>query len=472
MSLLPIILCGGAGSRLWPVSRESHPKPFIRLADGESLLQKAFLRAVTLPGVKEVLTVTNRELFFKTEDDFREVNTKGCPTSFILEPFGRNTAAAVATAALHTAKAHGDQTVMLVLAADHLIADQAAFAKAVAAAQKLAQAGRVVTFGVQPLTPETGYGYLEADGENVVRFVEKPSLDKAREYLASGKFLWNSGMFCFTARTILKEMQQHCPEILDAVAECMEKSPSAQGTDGGAQIRLEPGCFGAVPDVSFDYAVMEKCEHAAVVSCDIGWTDVGSWTALSDLSPADASGNRVEGEALLFEVKNCYVRGGNRLIGAVGVENLIVIDTPDALLLANKDRAQDVKQIFAELKLRGHETYKVHRTVHRPWGTYSVLEEGPHFKIKRIKVKPGASLSLQMHHHRNEHWVVVSGMAKVVNGEKELFVSTNESTYIPAGHKHRLENPGVVELVMIEVQSGEYLGEDDIVRFEDIYGRA
>ncbi|MFM0473507.1 mannose-1-phosphate guanylyltransferase/mannose-6-phosphate isomerase [Paraburkholderia strydomiana] len=471
MSLLPIILCGGAGSRLWPVSRESHPKPFIRLADGESLLQKAFLRAVALPGVKEVLTVTNRELFFKTEDDFREVNTKGCATSFILEPFGRNTAAAVATAALHTAKAHGDQTVMLVLAADHLIADQPAFAKAVAAAQKLAQAGKVVTFGVQPLTPETGYGYIEADGENVVRFVEKPSLDKAREYLASGKFLWNSGMFCFTARTILKEMKQHCPEILDAAAQCMEKSPSAQGTDGGAQIRLEPGCFGAVPDVSFDYAVMEKCEHAAVVSCDIGWTDVGSWTALSDLSPADASGNRVEGEALLFDVKNCYVRGGNRLIGAVGVENLIVIDTPDALLLAHKDRAQDVKQIFAELKLRGHETYKVHRTVHRPWGTYSVLEEGPRFKIKRIEVKPGASLSLQMHHHRNEHWVVVSGMAKVVNGENEFFVSTNQSTYIPAGHKHRLENPGVVELVMIEVQSGEYLGEDDIVRFEDIYGR-
>ncbi|WP_025601158.1 mannose-1-phosphate guanylyltransferase/mannose-6-phosphate isomerase [Burkholderia sp. WSM2230] len=471
MSLLPIILCGGAGSRLWPVSRESHPKPFIRLADGESLLQKAFLRAVALPGVKEVLTVTNRELFFKTEDDFREVNTKGCATSFILEPFGRNTAAAVATAALHTAKAHGDQTVMLVLAADHLIADQAAFAKAVAAAQKLAEAGKVVTFGVQPQTPETGYGYIEADGENVVRFVEKPSLEKAREYLASGKFVWNSGMFCFTARTILKEMQQHCPEILSAAAECMKTSPSAQGPDGAAQIRLEPGCFGAVPDVSFDYAVMEKCEHAAVVRCDIGWTDVGSWTALSDLSPADASGNRVEGEALLFDVKNCYVRGGNRLIGAVGVEDLIVIDTPDALLLANKDRAQDVKQIFAELKARGHEAYKVHRTVHRPWGTYSVLEEGPRFKIKRIEVKPGASLSLQMHHHRNEHWVVVSGMAKVVNGENEFFVSTNESTYIPAGHKHRLENPGVVELVMIEVQSGEYLGEDDIVRFEDIYGR-
>ncbi|MGQ7939377.1 mannose-1-phosphate guanylyltransferase/mannose-6-phosphate isomerase [Paraburkholderia sp. D1E] len=470
MSLLPIILCGGAGSRLWPVSRESHPKPFIRLADGESLLQKAFLRAVALPGVKEVLTVTNRDLFFKTEDDFREVNTKGCATSFILEPFGRNTAAAIAMAALHTARVHGDKTVMLVLAADHLISDQQAFAVAVAAAQKLALAGKVVTFGVHPETPETSYGYIEADGDKVVRFVEKPSIEKAREYLASGKFVWNSGMFCFTAGTILKEMQQHCPEILGAAAECMEKSPSAEGKDG-AQVRLEPGSFGAVPEVSFDYAVMERCEHAAVVCCDIGWTDVGSWTALSDLSPADGSGNRVEGEALLLDVKNCYLRGGDRLIGAVGVENLIVIDTPDALLIADKDRAQDVKQIFAELKSRGHETYKVHRTVHRPWGTYSVLEEGPRFKIKRIEVKPGASLSLQMHHHRNEHWVVVSGMAKVVNGEQELFVSTNESTYIPAGHKHRLENPGVVELVMIEVQSGEYLGEDDIVRFEDIYGR-
>ncbi|ADG14713.1 mannose-1-phosphate guanylyltransferase/mannose-6-phosphate isomerase [Paraburkholderia atlantica] len=470
MSLLPIILCGGAGSRLWPVSRESHPKPFIRLADGESLLQKAFLRAVALPGVKEVLTVTNRELFFKTEDDFREVNRKNIATSFILEPFGRNTAAAVATAALHTAKAHGEDTVMLVLAADHLIADQTAFAAAVARAQTLAQAGNVVTFGMRPDTPETGYGYIEADGERVVRFVEKPSLEKAREYLASGKFVWNSGMFCFTAGTILKEMREHCPDILDAAAECVDKSPSAEGKSGG-QVRLEPGCFGAVPELSFDYAVMEKCEHAAVVCCDLGWTDVGSWTALSDLSPADASGNRVEGEALLVDVKNSYLRSAGRLIGAVGVDNLIVIDTPDALLVAHRDRAQDVKQIFAELKSRGHETYKVHRTVHRPWGTYSVLEEGPRFKIKRIEVKPGASLSLQMHHHRNEHWVVVSGMAKVVNGEKEFFVSTNESTYIPAGHKHRLENPGVVELVMIEVQSGEYLGEDDIVRFEDIYGR-
>ncbi|PTB21157.1 mannose-1-phosphate guanylyltransferase/mannose-6-phosphate isomerase [Trinickia symbiotica] len=471
MTLLPIILCGGAGSRLWPVSRELHPKPFIRMAGGRSLLQMAFLRAASLPDVKEVLTVTNRELFFRTDDDFREVNTRGCLTSFILEPFGRNTAAAVASAAMHTARAHGEDTVMLVLPADHLIADQQAFADAVAAASALAQAGKIVTFGIRPQTPETAYGYIEADGEAVVRFVEKPSLEKAREYVGSGRFLWNSGMFCFTAGAMIREIREHCPDILDAVTECIAKSPSAGG-DEGTQIRLDPVSFGTVPDISLDYAVMEKCKTAAVVHCELGWSDVGSWTALSELSPADENGNRVEGQALLVDVKDCYVRSEDRMVGAVGIQNLIVIDTPDALLVAEKQRAQDVKQIYAELKSLGHETYKVHRTVHRPWGSYTVLEEGDRFKIKRIVVKPGASLSLQMHHHRSEHWVVVSGTAKVVNGDRELLVSIDESTYIPAGHKHRLENPGMIDLVMIEVQSGEYLGEDDIVRFEDNYGRA
>jgi len=463
-------MCGGAGSRLWPVSREAHPKPFIRLADGESLLQKAFLRAAALDGVDEILTVTNRELFFKTEDEFREVNRRQLATSFILEPFGRNTAPAVAAAALHVARAHGEQTVMLVLAADHVITQFDAFADAVRQAEVLAQQGKVVTFGVRPDVPETAYGYIEADGETVVRFVEKPTVEQAQAYLESGRFLWNSGMFCFTAGTMLKEMAEHCPDVLDTVRECLDQSPSS-ASPRGVQIRLEPGSFGAVPDISVDYAVMEKCRHAAVVPCDIGWSDVGSWASLSELSTADEHGNRVEGEALLVDVENTYVHSDSRLVGAVGVRNLIVIDTPDALLVADRDRAQDVKHVYAELKVRGHEAYKVHRTVHRPWGTYTVLEEGPRFKIKRIEVKPGASLSLQMHHHRSEHWVVVSGMAKVINGESEFFVSTNQSTYIPAGHKHRLENPGVVELVMIEVQSGEYLGEDDIVRFEDNYGR-
>ncbi|MGF6754866.1 mannose-1-phosphate guanylyltransferase/mannose-6-phosphate isomerase [Paraburkholderia sp. GAS42] len=471
MSLTPIILCGGAGSRLWPVSRELHPKPFMRLADGQSLLQKAFLRAMALPGVEHILTVTNRELFFKTEDEFREVNQGNCATSFILEPFGRNTAPAVAAAALRVAQVQGPDSVMLVLAADHLIADQVAFADAVNQAEALARTGQIVTFGIRPEGPETGYGYIEVNGNNVVRFVEKPSLEKAREYVESQRFMWNSGMFCFTAGAILREFRQHAPDILAATEACLAGSRVAEAT-GWTQVELEANAFAKVREDSIDYAIMEKCTEAAVVTCSIGWSDVGSWAAVSELSVPDANGNRVEGEALLHDVANCYLVSHDRLIGAVGVEDLIVIDTPDALLVANRHRSQDVKHVYAALKAQGHEAHRWHRTMHRPWGTYTVLEEGPRFKIKRIEVKPGGRLSLQMHHHRSEHWIVVSGMAKVVNGEKEMFISTNESTYIPAGHKHRLENPGVVDLVMIEVQSGEYLGEDDIVRFEDVYGRA
>ena len=470
MKLIPAILCGGAGSRLWPVSRELHPKPFIRLADGQSLLQKAFLRGATLPGVTEVLTVTNRELFFKTQDEFREVNKAQLATSFILEPFGRNTAAAIAAAALHAVEAHGDDALLLVLAADHLIADQEAFANAVAQAAALAQKGKLVTFGIQPDAPETGYGYIEADGNQVLRFVEKPSLEKAREYVDSGRFLWNSGMFCFQAGTMLQAMQQHCPDILAATQLCMAQSRRAEGKDL-VEPELDSTSFAQVPDNSIDYAVMEQSDQVAVVPCTIGWSDIGSWTALGDLSSADSEGNRINGEALLHDVSNCFIQSHNRVIGAVGVDNLIIVDTPDALLVADKSRAQDVKHLYQTLKTNGHDAHKHHLTVHRPWGTYTVLEEDPSFKIKRIEVKPGASLSLQMHHHRSEHWIVVSGMARVVNGDNELFVNTNESTYIPAGHKHRLENPGILNLVMIEVQSGQYLGEDDIVRFQDVYGR-
>ena len=471
MRLTPVILCGGVGSRLWPVSRDLHPKPFIRLADGQSLLQKAFLRGAALPGVTEILTVTNRELFFKTEDEFREINKTRLATSFILEPFGRNTSAAIAAATLHVAKEHGEDTVLLVLAADHLIADQDAFANAVSKATAMAQQGNIVTFGIQPDTPETGYGYIEAEGSKVLRFVEKPSLEKAREYLASGSFLWNSGMFCFTARTMLEAMEQHCPEILSATKACIEQSRTAVGK-GFAELTLDPESFAQVPDNSIDYSVMEQSSRVAVVPCNIGWSDIGSWSALGDLSAADDNGNRIDGEALLHDVTNCYIQSNKRVVGAVGIDNLIIVDTPDALLVADKSRAQDVKHLYAKLKAQGHEAHKHHLTVHRPWGTYTVLEEDPGFKIKRIVVKPGASLSLQMHHHRSEHWVVVSGMAKVVNGDSELFVRTNESTYIPAGYKHRLENPGMLNLVMIEVQSGAYLGEDDIVRFEDTYERA
>ncbi|EIM96463.1 mannose-1-phosphate guanylyltransferase [Paraburkholderia hospita] len=471
MQFVTTILCGGAGSRLWPVSRELHPKPFIRLGDGESLLQKAFLRAAELPGVAEVLTVTNRDLLFATQDDYREVNAAGLPLSFVLEPCGRNTAAAIAVAALQVAAKYGADTLMLVLAADHLIADQNAFEEAVSKAKELSAAGKLVTFGIQPDMPETGYGYIEAEGNKVLRFVEKPSLDKAQEYLASGRFLWNSGIFCFAAGTMLEQMKRHCPEILAATTACVEQSRTASGKDF-AQIELDAESFAKVPDLSIDYAVMEKSDQIAVVPCSIGWSDIGSWTALGNLSEPDQDGNRIQGEALVHNTHNCIIQSNDRLLGAVGVDDLIVIDTPDAVLVAHKSSAQDVKHIYAKLKASGHEAHKLHRTVHRPWGTYTVLEEGNGFKIKRIEVKPGASLSLQMHHHRSEHWIVVRGMAKVVNGDQELYVNTNESTYIPAGHKHRLENPGILSLVMIEVQSGPYLGEDDIVRFEDQYGRA
>ncbi len=474
MKLIPVILCGGAGSRLWPVSRETHPKPFIRLADGQSLLQKAFLRGAALPDVIEVMTVTNRELLFKTKDEYRPVNDLKLPTSFILEPFGRNTAPAIAAAALHAAHAHGDDAILLVLAADHLISNQAGFQAAVANAAQMAQGGSLVTFGIEPSAPETGYGYIQVDrnknSNKVVRFVEKPSLDIAKGYLASGNYLWNSGMFCFSAGGLLREMRELCPKVLELTEACLAQSPQTVGV-GTNQTELEASSFALAPDISIDYAVMEKSHNVAVVPCDIGWSDIGSWNAIGDLTTADGSGNRIEGDVMLHDATDCYIQADGRMVGAVGVDNLIIIDTPDALLVAHKSRAQDVKHIYAGLKAQGHESHKLHRTVHRPWGTYTVLEEDPGYKIKRIEVKPGAALSLQMHHHRSEHWIVVSGTAKVVNGEQTLMIKTNESTYIPAGHKHRLENPGVINLVMIEVQSGEYLGEDDIVRFDDIYGR-
>lgn len=470
MKFIPVIMSGGAGTRLWPVSRELHPKPFIRLSDGQSLLQKTFLRAAELPDVNEILTVTNRELYFKTEDEYREVNAGKSPTSYVLEPIGRNTAPAIAAAALHATDLYGPDATLLVLSADHLVSNKPAFQKAVAEARALAQQGLLVTFGIQPSSPETGYGYIEADGNKVKRFVEKPSLEKAREYVASGRHLWNAGIFCFRADVVLSELEQYAPEVLAKTRACIQASRNTSGK-GFTQMELDVELFGQVPDISIDYALMEKSNKVAVVACDIGWSDIGSWNAISELEVADESGNRVVGEAMLYDTSGCFVQSHGRVVGTVGVKDLIIIDTPDALLVADKGRAQDVKQIVGLLKQQGHEAYKVHTEVHRPWGTYTVLEEGDRFKIKRIEVKPGASLSLQMHHHRSEHWIIVHGAAKVVNGNHEILVNTNESTFIPAGHKHRLENPGVVDLVMIEVQSGEYLGEDDIVRFDDVYGR-
>lgn len=484
--LIPVILSGGAGTRLWPVSREAHPKPFIKLADGQSLLQKAYLRAASLPGVEEILTVTQRENYFKTEDEYRAVAKTGGATGpgqlghqYILEPFGRNTAAAVAMAALVVAARHGDQACLLVLPADHVITDLPAYQKACASAMAAAMDGQLVTFGIKPTTPESGYGYIEFDPSSpseacqALRFVEKPSPEVARQYLASGRYLWNAGMFCFTAGTLLAEFRRHAPELLAAVEHTLKRSVTTQGA-GLTVLTLDGDAFAGVPDISIDYAVMEKSSQVRVVPCDIGWSDIGSWRALAELQEPDAQGNRVAGDidgTLLENVANCYIQNSGRVIGAVGVADLVIVDTADALLVAHRDQAQNVRKIVEKLKTSGNETYKHHQTTHRPWGTYTVLEEGSRYKIKRIVVKPNASLSLQKHHHRSEHWVVVSGSALVVNGDQETLVRSNESAYIPIGVKHRLVNPGVIDCVMIEVQVGDYLGEDDIVRFDDTYGR-
>jgi len=470
--LIPVILSGGAGTRLWPVSREGCPKPFMKLADGESLLFKSYSRAAAV-GTGDILTVTNRDYFFMSKDELAQVKPAQCG-AFLLEPVGRNTAPAVALAAHYVAARFGRDALMLVLPADHLVQDLSRFNHAVEAAASLARQGKLATFGIIPTAPETGFGYIEAGGDlnggrQVKRFVEKPNEDKAREYLAAGNFYWNSGMFCFAAGVILDEMAKHAPDVAQAVDACWQ----AMGQADGAMIEIPTEAFGQVPDISIDYAVMERSSEVVVVPADFGWSDIGSWVAVRELAQADVNDNRATSQNAIFvDSRNTYVQSEGRVVATVGVDNLMIIDTPDALLVAHPDRAQDVKKVVAQLKKSDHEAYKLHRTVTRPWGTYTVLEEGTRFKIKRIEVKPGGTLSLQMHHHRSEHWIVVSGMARVVNGDKEILVGANESTYIPAGHKHRLENPGVLDLVMIEVQSGEYLGEDDIVRFQDIYGRA
>jgi mannose-1-phosphate guanylyltransferase / mannose-6-phosphate isomerase len=473
--LIPVILSGGSGTRLWPVSREANPKPFMKVGGGPSLLRMTFDRASALPGAAEVVTVTNREYLFKTRDEYGRDRSTG---SFILEPFGRNTAPALAMAALHTAQRHGPEAVLLMLAADHLIRDQAAFAADVGMAEKLAREGMLVTFGIRPDRPDTGFGYIElgeaigtGPGFHATRFVEKPYLELAQKYLAAGNYLWNSGMFCFTAATLLEAFAAHQPGLLEAAKACWQRSAGRPGADSQI-LELDAEAFGRLADISIDFAVMEKAGNVAVVRASFDWSDIGSWSAIHQAVSSDASGNSVVGEAVLVDVSNTYIQSDGRLVAAVGLDNMVIVDTPDAVLVADRSRSQDVKKVVEHLRLNKHESVKLHRTVGRPWGTYTVLEEGEGFKIKRIVVNPGQSLSLQMHHHRSEHWVVVGGTAQVTNGEQQLLLQSNQSTYIPAGNKHRLENPGQLDLVIIEVQSGDYLGEDDIVRFQDNYGRA
>jgi mannose-1-phosphate guanylyltransferase len=482
--LLPLILSGGAGTRLWPLSREAAPKPFMPLPDGETLLGKTAARAWALDGVDALLTVTNRDYYFHTKDTYSATGApQAAATIYLLEPFGRNTAPAVAVGAL-CAQARGfGSHVLLVMPADHLIRDQHAFAAAVARAAELAAAGALVTFGITPTHPETGFGYIEC-GETLLpsegaapaalrarRFVEKPPLATAREYLKQGHYVWNSGMFAFTADAIVDAFARHAPGVLAAarpVAQSLASATSAQ------MLEIDPALFAAVPDISIDYAIMERAAEAGevvVVRGTFDWSDVGSWQAVAALTVADDDGNRGHGERVAIATRGTYVHAADRIVATVGVENLVIVDTADAVLIAHRDHLQRVKEVVGELKARGHEAYRLHRTVSRPWGAYTVLEEAPGFKIKRIEVRPGASLSLQLPPRRSEHWVVVRGIAHVTNGDKSFDVLPNESTYIPVETRHRLENRGAEPLVIIEVQCGEYLGEYDIVRFEDRYGR-
>lgn len=469
--IVPVILSGGVGSRLWPLSRQAHPKPFIKLNDGESLLQKAYQRALGASKAQELITVTNRELYFYSKDEYAQLAENAALNTFLLEPEGRNSSAAIAVAALYAQREHGNKCNILVLPADHLIQNITAFQQAVERAAQLATSGKLVTFGIVPTAPETAYGYIKANAEQVEEFVEKPDLATAKQYLAHGGYYWNSGMFCLNVAAFLNELEKHNQDILQSSQLALEKGQFSSN-NGTKQCELPAAEFSKIRSISVDYAVFEKSSNIAVVPCDIGWSDIGSWTEFGALSPMDAKGNNLKGEVVLNQVENCIIHGNDKLIAAVGVEDLIIADTADALLVANKSHAQQVRHLVDELKNRANPAYKEFPTVHRPWGTYTVLQEGAGFKLKRIEVKPNARLSLQSHRYRSEHWVVVSGKALVTNGEQLLELLPNQSTYIPAGNKHRLENRTLEKLVLIEVQCGDYLGEDDIIRYSDEYGRS
>jgi len=471
--MVPIILSGGSGTRLWPVSRRAHPKPFMKLVDGESLAEKTFRRALGVAGSSPVLTVTSRDYYFYTRDIYQVVDGQQHEHPFLLEPVGRNTAPAIALAALYIEAVFGSDTVMLVLPADHLIRQESRFQDAVEEAKTLAGRGYLVTFGIHPTHPETGYGYIrkgdniaQSAGHEVAAFVEKPDEKTARAYVESGQYGWNSGMFCFTAGAYLEALDYHAPEIAAGSRACWESMDSSE-----QPMEIPLDLFSQCPANSIDYAVMEKASNCAVVSGDFGWSDIGSWKAMSELYESDEAGNRIHGKAVLVESSHCYIQGEERLVAAVGVSNLVIVDTGDAVLVADIERAQDVKEVVNQLSDLKDEAAEFHKTVHRPWGSFSILEDADDCKVKRLVVKPGQVLSLQMHYKRAEHWTVIQGVAKVRLGQREFLLNPNESTYIPVETQHRLENPGNEDVHLIEVQTGSYFGEDDIVRYEDIYGR-
>ncbi|NOH34618.1 mannose-1-phosphate guanylyltransferase/mannose-6-phosphate isomerase [Vibrio chagasii] len=481
--ILPVILAGGSGSRLWPLSRELYPKQFLNIAGEQSMLQQTLIR---LQGLEANLInakcaapfiICNEEHRFIAAEQARSANI--VHSGILLEPVGRNTAPAIALAALqalnHTSGNQQSESdpILLVLAADHHIAKTAEFQQTVARGVEYAKQGKLVTFGITPNAPETGYGYIK-QGEPLSHhafaiecFVEKPDLATAEQYIRSGQFLWNSGMFMFKASRYLEELAKHHPQILEACRRSLEK----QNIDLDF-IRIDAEAFQNSPSDSIDYAVMEKTSDAAVIPMDVGWNDIGSWSAIWDVSDKDEYNNVIEGDVLTVDSQYNYIHAENKLVATVGVENLIIVETKDAILVANKDKVQGVKSIVSQLNQADRTEHVHHREVFRPWGKYDVIDLGKRDKVKRITVKPGHKLSLQMHHHRAEHWVVVAGVAKVTNDEKTYLVEEDQSTYIPLGHIHSLENPGDAPLEMIEVQTGSHLSEDDIIRYQDSYGRS
>ncbi len=465
--LQPVLLSGGSGTRLWPLSREAYPKQFLPLAGKDTMLQATWLRVASIAGVAAPIVVAGEDHRFLVAEQLRQA---GAPApAIMLEPVGRNTAPAIAAAALH-AVAGGDDPLLLVLPSDHVVRDPDAFRAAVREASVAADAGALVTFGIVPTAPETGFGYIHAEAGNgvrkVLRFVEKPDAATAQSYLDAGGYYWNSGMFLFRASRYLEELARFRADILDGARAAFD----AARRDGDF-IRLDKDAFAATPAESIDYAVMERTDAAMVLPVDIGWNDVGSWSALWDVAERDADGNASHGDVIAVDSRNSFAYA-RRLVALVGVDDVVVVETDDAVLVARKDKVQQVKDVVALLKQEQRSQAALHREVHRPWGSYDSIDTGPRFQVKRIKVKPGAQLSLQSHTQRAEHWIVVSGIARVTRDHDVFELHANQSTYIPIGAKHRLENPGNEVLELIEVQSGDYLGEDDIVRYEDVYGRS